>query len=143
MSATVRLSAGLTALALATASPAADAPTVPRYRFAPGQELTFRSASEFKFGEGDNAGAHGSKADWTAWVVRANPDGSFSTDFLKPHEKKPFSTNAVELNKSNWWITGFILPAQSQMHRIHSLVWRCGFIKAASSSQSSPILRLC
>ena len=38
--------------------------------------------------------------------MKANPtkrqqNGSFSIDSLKPHEKKSFSTNPVELNKAN------------------------------------------
>jgi peroxiredoxin len=72
----VRVSAlAVLILATAVAARAADAP--PRYHFQPGQELTFRATSGFLYGEGDNAGSHGSKADWTVWVLRANPDGSY------------------------------------------------------------------
>jgi hypothetical protein len=38
-----------------------------------------------------------SKADPT----KRQQSGSFSIDLLKPHEKKSFSTDPVELNKSN------------------------------------------
>jgi hypothetical protein len=40
---------------------AADTPTLPRYRFKPGQEITNRSSSTFKYGEGKTAGEHGSR----------------------------------------------------------------------------------
>jgi thiol-disulfide isomerase/thioredoxin len=70
----VRVSA-VAVVVLAVAAQAADAP--PRYHLQPGQELSFRATSDFKYGEGDNAGSHGSKADWTVWVLRANPDGSY------------------------------------------------------------------
>ncbi len=56
---------------------AADTPRVPRYRFEPGQEIIYRSRSTFKYGEGKTAGEHGSRIDWTVWVVRPNKDGSF------------------------------------------------------------------
>jgi thiol-disulfide isomerase/thioredoxin len=67
---------------------AADGESLPRYRFQPGQEITFRSSSVFKYGEGNNAGEHGSRSDWTAWVLRANKDGSFR---LVLREKNTFS----------------------------------------------------
>ncbi len=77
MSAWARLLGYLVVLAVtATAFARADK-ALPRYRFQPGQEMTFRSTSEFKYGEGDNAGAHGSRSDWTVWVLGANPDGSY------------------------------------------------------------------
>jgi thiol-disulfide isomerase/thioredoxin len=50
---------------------------IPHYRFRPGQEITFRSSSTFKYGEGKNAGERGSRFDWMVWVLRANKDGSF------------------------------------------------------------------
>ena len=50
---------------------------VPAYQFKPGQVLTFHSTSQFKYGEGAKAGEHGSTSDYTVWVVRANPDGSY------------------------------------------------------------------
>ena len=47
---------------------AADSP--PRYKLEPGQEVSYRLSSEFNYGKGDDAGALGSRADWTVWVVR-------------------------------------------------------------------------
>lgn len=88
MSKSAKRFGGLAILILTTASASADAPSVLRYRFTPGQELTFRSVSEFKYGEGQSAGTHGTKDDTTAWVVRANPDGSFR---LVLREKSVFS----------------------------------------------------
>jgi peroxiredoxin len=85
---TVRLLGGLAALALPWTAAARAGDSLPRYQFQPGQELTFRSTSTFKYGEGDNAGEHGTKADWTVWVLRANPDGSFR---LVLREKSVFS----------------------------------------------------
>src|SRR5438270_11325824 len=64
-------------LAVAGLAAAADAPAVPRYKFEPGQEITYRTTSSFKYGEGKTAGEHGSRTDWTVWVVRPNEDGSF------------------------------------------------------------------
>jgi thiol-disulfide isomerase/thioredoxin len=55
----------------------ADTPTLPRYKFEPGQEMTYRTTSTFKYAEKKNAGERGRRADWTVWVVRANDDGSF------------------------------------------------------------------
>lgn len=51
--------------------------TLPRYRLKAGQELTYRSRSEFHYGRGDSAGTHGDKTDWQVWVVRKNDDGSW------------------------------------------------------------------
>jgi peroxiredoxin len=62
--------------------------TLPRYRFEPGQEIAFRFSSLFKYGEGKTAGEHGFRDDWTIWVVRANPDGSFH---LIAREQNTFS----------------------------------------------------
>src|SRR4051794_23538043 len=89
MSRTQLLFAGLSTTMLAVAAVAADVNAVPRYRFAVGQELSLRSTSEFKYGEGDQAGAHGSKTDRTVWVVKANADGSFR---LVIREADTFST---------------------------------------------------
>jgi peroxiredoxin len=50
---------------------------VPRYKFEPGQEMSYRTTSTFKYGEGKNAGEHGDRTDWKVWVVRPNDDGSF------------------------------------------------------------------
>src|SRR3954470_14036303 len=55
----------------------ATATTVPRYTFQPGQEMTYRTTGTFQYGEKDSAGEHGSRSDWTVWVVRPNQDGSF------------------------------------------------------------------
>jgi thiol-disulfide isomerase/thioredoxin len=87
MSTTVRLIVGLAVLAITRPAAAADA-ALPRYQFQPGQELTYRSTSQFNYGEGEQAGTHGTKADWTVWVLRANPDGSFR---LVLREKSVFS----------------------------------------------------
>jgi thiol-disulfide isomerase/thioredoxin len=81
ISAPVLLTACLTAFA-------ADSEAPPRYHFQPGQELAFRSSSVFKFGQGQSTGEHGTRSDWTAWVVRANADGSFR---LVLREKNVFS----------------------------------------------------
>jgi peroxiredoxin len=75
MSTSVRLLGCLAALAVTAGARADD--SLPRYRFQPGQEMTFRSNSEFKYGEGDKAGMHGTRSEWTVWVLRANPDGSY------------------------------------------------------------------
>ncbi len=56
---------------------AGDGKTPPVYHFQPGQELTFHSSSAFKYGEGQNVGEHGTTSDYTVWVVRKNPDGSY------------------------------------------------------------------
>lgn len=45
---------------------------VPRYRWEPGQELTYHATSEFKY----ENGSHGTRTDWKVWVVRKNDDGS-------------------------------------------------------------------
>src|SRR4051794_24789074 len=74
MSATARLLV-LAGLALAPPAPAADPP--PRYKFQPGQELAYRSATSFKYGEGATAATMNHDYDRTVWVVRANADGSF------------------------------------------------------------------
>jgi peroxiredoxin len=66
------VTAALAVAGLATADP----PDVPRYKLVPGQELTYKATSAFKYGEGDRAGEHGTTMDWTVWVVRENPDGS-------------------------------------------------------------------
>lgn len=47
--------------------------SVPRYELTPGQELSYRSQSEFKYKDG----SFGNKADWQVWVLRKNEDGSF------------------------------------------------------------------
>jgi thiol-disulfide isomerase/thioredoxin len=64
-------------LVVAGLAAAAEPPTVPRYKFKPGQEITYRSTGTFKYGEKKTAGEHGTTVDWTVWVVRANEDGSF------------------------------------------------------------------
>ncbi|HEX4588489.1 MAG TPA: TlpA disulfide reductase family protein [Gemmataceae bacterium] len=79
---------GCFALAVIATATTRAAETLPRYHFQPGQELTFRWVNEFKYGEGENAGAHGTKADWTVWVLRANADGSYR---LVLREKSVFS----------------------------------------------------
>src|SRR5437870_2435658 len=75
-----RLLAGLAAIVVIAAAATADLPRPPdlppRYQFQPGQELTYRSASSFKYGEGDDAGALDDRSDYTVWIVRGNADGS-------------------------------------------------------------------
>jgi peroxiredoxin len=77
MTTTTRLLGILALLTASLTAFAGDDASLPRYRFQPGQELAFHSSSAFKYGEGQNAGEHGSQSDWTAWVLRANTDGSF------------------------------------------------------------------
>lgn len=77
MTTSARLLGILTPLTASLIAFAGEGQTLPRYRFQPGQELEFRSSSVFKYGEGEKAGEHGSQSDWTAWVLRANSDGSF------------------------------------------------------------------
>ncbi len=77
----------LAALAVAAAVPAAD--DMPRYRFQPGQRLTFHVTSEFKSGEGDSTSNRSQQSDWTVWVVRTNADGSFR---LVLREKRTLKT---------------------------------------------------
>ncbi len=74
---TTRLLGILAPLTASLTAFAGDGASLPRYRFQPGQELVIRSTSAFKYGEGQNAGEHGSESDWTVWVLRANPDDSF------------------------------------------------------------------
>jgi thiol-disulfide isomerase/thioredoxin len=73
-------------LALAVPAAAADRTSVPRYRFKPGQELTFTQSSEFRYGKGENAGTLGDQTDWQVWVVRRNDDGSWRL-ILRSSEK--------------------------------------------------------
>jgi thiol-disulfide isomerase/thioredoxin len=77
MTTTTRLLGVLASLIIPLTAFAADGDSLPRYKFSPGQQLAFRSSSTFKFGEGANAGEHGSRSDWTVWVLRANADGSY------------------------------------------------------------------
>jgi len=49
-----------------------DQATVPRYRFVPGQKLTYKAVSTLK----GQAGTFRVTTDTTAWVLRKNPDGS-------------------------------------------------------------------
>jgi peroxiredoxin len=77
MTLTLRLLGILAALTATVTTFAGDGEALPRYQFRPGQEITFRSSSAFKYGEGKTAGEHGSQSDWTVWVLRANSDGSF------------------------------------------------------------------
>lgn len=51
----------------------ADEPALPRYQLKPGQEIHLKSESMFKY----TNGGHGTKGDWTVWVVKDNGDGSF------------------------------------------------------------------
>jgi peroxiredoxin len=75
MTPATKLSVIACTLLLSVAAPAAAADPPPRYRLATGQQITYRSESIFKYGEKDQAGEHDTRTDWTAWVVRANPDG--------------------------------------------------------------------
>lgn len=61
--------------ATARAGDKTEAP-IPRYRLTPGQEISYRSWSVFKYGEGKSTGEHRNGNEWTAWVLRTNPDGS-------------------------------------------------------------------
>jgi peroxiredoxin len=65
------------AMLVLSGSAAARAETLPRYKFVPGQELTFTAQSVFKSGEGEKANTRDTSTESTVWVVRANPDGSF------------------------------------------------------------------
>jgi peroxiredoxin len=75
----VRITSVCLGLLLPAFSPAhgGEEKTVPRYRLKAGQELTYHSSSEFRYGSGDSAGMHGDKTDWQVWVVRKNDDGSW------------------------------------------------------------------
>lgn len=88
MTTATRLLGILASFSAPLAAFAGDGDSLPRYRFKPGQELTIRSSSEFKYGEGQNAGERGSQSDWTVWVLKANKDGSFR---LVLREKNTFS----------------------------------------------------
>jgi peroxiredoxin len=77
MATATRLLGALAALTAPLTAFAGDGESLPRYRFQPGQEITFHSSSVFKYSEGQKPRERGSKSDWTAWVLRANPDGSF------------------------------------------------------------------
>jgi len=58
-------------------TPTIDAKAPPRYQFKVGQEIKYKSSSEFLYGTGDNKGTLGSRGELTAWVIRANPDGGW------------------------------------------------------------------
>jgi hypothetical protein len=80
--------------------------------------------------------------------VKADPtkrqqNGSFSIDSLKPHEKKSFSTNPIELNKSNL-VGHWHYESGAKPNAQDTLVgWLCVCIRAISSSPNSRILQLC
>lgn len=69
------LGLGLPSPGLAAADDAGEA-SLPRYRFAPGQEITYKGENTFKYGEGSSARSYSFKNDWKAWVARKNDDGS-------------------------------------------------------------------
>jgi thiol-disulfide isomerase/thioredoxin len=77
MASAPRLLGILATLTISLAAFGVDGEALPRYRLQPGQELAFRSSTVFKSGEGKTASELSSQSDWTAWVLRANSDGSF------------------------------------------------------------------
>jgi thiol-disulfide isomerase/thioredoxin len=88
MTPATRLLAILAALLSSLTVSATGPEAIARYRFQPGQEITYRCSSVFKYGEGKTAGEHGSQSDWTIWVVRVNKGDSFH---LVLREKNTFS----------------------------------------------------
>lgn len=84
------LASPLMAAAPATpAAPRADHPAeLPRYRFAVGQELTYKANNVFKYTSANSPSkkdakkvpeerSYGNRTDWKIWVVRKNDDGSY------------------------------------------------------------------
>ncbi len=67
------LSALLLLVPIATTAADDASGPVPRYRLKPGQELSYRGTSDFKY----ENGSLGTESDWRAWVLRANADGSW------------------------------------------------------------------
>jgi thiol-disulfide isomerase/thioredoxin len=66
-----QLAFGLLSLIFVPLAQAEEA--VPRYRFKVGQVVIMRSTSDFRY----NDRGFGNETEWTAWVVRANPDGGW------------------------------------------------------------------
>jgi thiol-disulfide isomerase/thioredoxin len=103
---------------------AADA--LPRYKFQPGQELTFTAKSSFKSGEGEKANTRETNNDWTVWVVRANPDGSFrlvireqSTMISTYDGKKNENKMPASFVYADVFPDGRVLPNPSIQYRGH------------------------
>lgn len=124
MSAMVRVLGVLTLLAVPLGVAAGD--TLPRYQFNPGQELAFRSTSEFKYGEGKNAGSHLSNSDWTVWVIRANKDGSYrlvlrekNTFAQKTGDRKNEQPAQTRIVYADVFPDGRILPNKTIQFRSH------------------------
>lgn len=68
----------LLAIALPGPTPARgdDGANLPRYRFSPGQEITYKGESLFKYGVAGRTNQYNNKNDWKVWVIRKNEDGS-------------------------------------------------------------------
>lgn len=66
----------------ALGSRAAAAADLPRYKFAPGQELVYSGSSVFNFGTGDRAGAFKDSDTTHFWVTGTNHDGSWHLIFI-------------------------------------------------------------
>jgi peroxiredoxin len=115
------------ASALAVAGLAsAGAPEVPRYQFEPGQEMSYRTTSTFKYGEGKAARERGSRADWTVWVVRANVDGSFrlvirqeDNSFYFLNGKKQEQPARARLVYADVFPDGRVIPNDTILYRGH------------------------
>jgi len=93
MSTLTRLLVIATTLGAGPVALAADDNALPRYQFQPGQILVFHASSSFHYGEGKKAGEHGLQSDWTVWVLRKNPDGSYH---LVLRDKSTFSQTFQE-----------------------------------------------
>jgi|SRR5580704_5404602 thiol-disulfide isomerase/thioredoxin len=98
---------------LAAAAPAAPGSArpaeLPRYRFEVGQEFTYKTSSEFKYGSASQQkgkadkkpamqNSFGDHTDWKVWVVRKNDDGSYRL-LLRSAESRNF--NGRESGRSN------------------------------------------
>jgi thiol-disulfide isomerase/thioredoxin len=127
MSVNRRMLSSLAAVVLAVQTAAAAGPeTLPRYKFIPGQELTFTAKSSFKSGEGDKASTRETNNDWTVWVVRANPDGSFRlvirekmTMIQNYDGKKNENTMPASYVYADVFPDGRVLPNPSIQYRGH------------------------
>ncbi|HQR05348.1 MAG TPA: TlpA disulfide reductase family protein [Gemmatales bacterium] len=67
----------LSAVAAMTTFVTPDTKALPRYQFKVGQEIKYRSQSEFLYGKGDTKSTLGNRGELTAWVIRNNPDGGW------------------------------------------------------------------
>lgn len=119
-----RLLSGLAAVVLVLPAWGADA--LPRYQFKPGQELIYKSKSDFKYGEGNTAGAHEYSDEWTVWVVRANTDGSYRlvvrnrNTFAQTRDGKTNAQPArTQIVYADVFPDGRVLPNKSIQYRGH------------------------